>query len=142
MKCPNTHAGGQAGQQAGRVDRSLDTVCVRPRERRAEKALRTRTDGRTRTDHRHCDANYSAHLSFFRFHRRRQRGEGRRGVEMGPYLAIWSNIWAERLLNVHPLPQPPEPRQFGWDICVQVGCAPSYCTPTTIPPSLLLGCYE
>ena len=79
MKCPNTHAGGQAGQQAGRVDRSLDTVCVRPRERRAEKALRTRTDGRTRTDHRHCDANYSAHLSFFRFHRRRQRGEGRRG---------------------------------------------------------------
>ena len=67
--------------------------------------------------------------------------EERRG-EMGPYLAIWSNIWAERLLNVHPLPQPPEPRQFGWDICVQVGCAPSYCTPTTIPPSLLLGCYE
>ena len=142
MKCPNTHTRTQGRQGRSEPPEGGEGVESPPHTER-------QTGGRSIdivmliTPHIYRSSDSIGAPS-------RSAASKRGGEEIGPYLAIWSNIWAERLLNVHPLPQPP--RQFGWygwDVCVQVGCAQSYCTPTTIPSSLSLslyppqlGCYE
>ena len=74
--------------------------------------------------------------------RSRSAASKRRGWDgIGPYLAIWSNIWAERLLNVHPLPTRRGRVNLGGMCARSAGrCALSYCTPTTIPSPVVVRC--
>ena len=121
---------------ATRQDSPGVAACMRRRERRVVKA----PCGRTRTEHRHCDANYSAHLSFFRIHRRRSRSVGgvkeeRMGWDRSIFSHLVKYLGGTSVECSSFAAAEARPCQFGWDVCARSAgrCALSYCTATTMP---------